>query len=253
MPILHVVMPVFNEGPTLAEIVRRVLEAPMPAGWSVRLVMIDDGSRPDAAQATASCASNSGSGVQLIVHPHNRGKGAALMTGFIAVLARASGTDAMLVQDADLEYDPADFRALVDALADPSIGAVFGNRWGGNRERTNYRRLHAFANRTLTWVSNRATGLGVHDMECCYKLLRIPVLRTVQPWLSEERFGIEPQIAAALARAHIRVAEVPVKYSPRTFAEGKKIRWTDGVRALWVIVRERLRRNPPHAISSTHS
>jgi hypothetical protein len=172
------------------------------------------------------------------------------MTGCSAVLTRATDSDAMLVQDADLEYDPADFRALLAALSSPSIGAVFGNRWGTGSKRTGYRHMHALANRTLTWISNQATGLGVHDMECCYKLLRIPALRTVLPWLSEERFGIEPQIAAALARAHIRVAEVPVQYSPRTFAEGKKIRWTDGVRALWVIVRERLRTRAPHAIGN---
>ena len=247
MPILYVVMPVFNEGSTLGEIVRRVLEAPMPTGWSVQLIMVDDGSRADAAQSTVQCAARAGSAVQLIVHPRNRGNGAALMTGFGAVLSRATDSDAMLVQDADLEYDPADFRALLTALSNPSIGAVFGNRWGTGTERTGYRHMHALANRTLTWFSNQATGLGVHDMECCYKLLRIPVLRTVLPWLSEERFGIEPQIAAALARAHIRVAEVPVQYSPRTFAEGKKIRWTDGVRALWVIVRERLRFRAPNA------
>lgn len=250
MPILYVVMPVFNEGSTLGEIVHRVLSAPMPTGWSVQLIMVDDGSRADAAQATVQCAGRAGGAVQLIVHPHNRGKGAALMTGCSAVLTRANDSDAMLVQDADLEYDPADFRALLAALSTPSIGAVFGNRWGTGTERSGYRHMHALANRTLTWFSNQATGLGVHDMECCYKLLRIPVLRTVLPWLSEERFGIEPQIAAALARAQIRVAEVPVHYSPRTFAEGKKIRWTDGVRALWVIVRERLRSHAPHAVGN---
>jgi glycosyltransferase involved in cell wall biosynthesis len=250
MPILYVVMPVFNEGSTLGEIVHRVLSAPMPTGWSVQLIMVDDGSRADAAQATVQCAARAGGAVHLIVHPHNRGKGAALMTGCSAVLTRATDSDAMLVQDADLEYDPADFRALLAALGNPSIGAVFGNRWGTGTERSGYRHLHALANRALTWLSNQATGLGVHDMECCYKLLRIPVLRTVLPWLSEERFGIEPQIAAALARAQIRVAEVPVQYSPRTFAEGKKIRWTDGVRALWVIVRERLRSRAPHAVGN---
>lgn len=245
MPILHVVMPVFNEGPTLEEIVRRVLEAPMPTDWQVQLIMVDDGSRSDAARATAACAARSGNAVELIVHSRNRGKGAALITGFHAVLTRANDADAVLVQDADLEYNPDDFGALLAMLTHPSVGAVFGNRWGSG-QRSGYRRLHAYGNHVLTWMSNRATGLGVHDMECCYKLLRIPVLRTVQPWLSEERFGIEPQIAAALARAHIHVAEVPVQYAPRTFAEGKKIRWSDGVRALWVIVRERLRRKPPH-------
>jgi glycosyltransferase involved in cell wall biosynthesis len=245
MPTLHVVMPVYDEGPTLAEIVRRVLRQPLPAGWALDLTMVDDGSRPAAAALAAECAASHGDRVRLIVHPRNRGKGAALMTGFDAVLARAAANDAVLVQDADLEYDPADYGPLLDTLADPSVGAAFGNRWGGSERRAGYRRLHAMANGLLTAASNRATGLGVHDMECCYKLLRVPVLRAARPWLSEERFGIEPQIAAALARARVRVAEVPVRYAPRTFAEGKKIRWTDGVRALWVIARERARRSPP--------
>jgi hypothetical protein len=104
--------------------------------------------------------------------------------------------------------------------------------------------MHELANGLLTALSNRATGLGVHDMECCYKLLRVPVLRAIRPSLTEERFGIEPQVAAALARNAVRVGEVPVTYAPRSFAEGKKIRWTDGVRALWVIARERARRAP---------
>lgn len=245
MPTLHVVMPVYDEGPTLAEIVRRVLEAPLPAGWALDLTMVDDGSRPAAAALAAECARSQGNRVRLLVHPRNRGKGAALMTGFDAVLARASDNDAVLVQDADLEYDPADYPALVATLADPAVGAAFGNRWAGTERRAGYRRLHAMANGLLTAASNRATGLGVHDMECCYKLLRVPILRAARPWLSEERFGIEPQIAAALARARVRVAEVAVQYAPRTFAEGKKIRWTDGVRALWVIARERVRRTPP--------
>ena len=251
MPTLHVVMPVYDEGPTLAEIVRRVLDAALPAGWSLDLTMVDDGSRPAPAALAAECVASHGNRVRLIVHPANRGKGAALMTGFDAVLARASDADAVLVQDADLEYDPADYRALVATLADPAVGAAFGNRWGGSEQRAGYRRLHAMANGLLTAASNRATGLGVHDMECCYKLLRLPVLRAARPWLTEARFGIEPQIAAALARARVRVAEVPVRYAPRTFAEGKKIRWTDGVRALWVIARERVRRTPPTATAPT--
>jgi hypothetical protein len=160
------------------------------------------------------------------------------------VLRRAQDADAVLVQDADLEYDPADYPALLGALARPGTGAVFGDRWVRAPRDTGYRRLHAAANGLLTRASNAATGLGVRDMECCYKLLPVPVLRRVRPWLSEERFGIEPQVAAALARLRVRVAEVPVSYAPRSFAAGKKIRWTDGVRALWVIVRERTRRAP---------
>lgn len=244
MPVLHVVMPVFNEGTTLEEIVRRVLAAPLPGGWRTELTMVDDGSRPEAASIAERCAASRPSGVRLLAHPRNRGKGAALMTGFDAVLASAAEDDLVLVQDADLEYDPRDYGALVRRLDDRSLGAVFGNRWAGAETRTGYRRMHELANGLLTALSNRATGLGVHDMECCYKLLRVPVLRAVRPSLSEERFGIEPQIAAALARRGVRVGEVPVAYAPRSFAEGKKIRWTDGVRALWVIARERIRGAP---------
>ena len=245
MPVLHVVMPVYDEGPTLAEIVRRVVEAPLLGGWDVDLTMVDDGSRPDAARIAADAARAFPGRARLIVHPRNRGKGAALLTGFDSVLGRAADADAMLVQDADLEYDPTDYPALLGALARDGSGAVFGNRWGAGGARRGYRRLHEMANGLLTAASNAATGLGVHDMECCYKLLPVPVLRRIRPWLSEQRFGIEPQVAAALAREGVRVAEEPVRYAPRTFAEGKKIRWTDGVRALWVIARERARTAPP--------
>lgn len=250
MPVLHVVMPVFNEGPTLEEIVRRVLAAPLPGGWQADLTMVDDGSRPDAARLAAECAALHPARVRLLVHARNRGKGAALMTGFDRVLASADDRDAVIVQDADLEYDPGDYGALLAPL-ESGAGAVFGNRWGTGTPLSGWRRLHAAANGFLTWASELATGLGVHDMECCYKLLRVPALRAVRPWLSEERFGIEPQIAAALARARVRVAEVPVRYSPRGFAEGKKIGWTDGVRALWVIARERMRTTPPRAAGGT--
>jgi glycosyltransferase involved in cell wall biosynthesis len=246
MPVMHVVMPVFDEGPTLARIAGRVVGAPLPAGWSLRLVMVDDGSRHGAAAAAREVAAAHAPVAELLVHPRNRGKGAALMTGFDRVLAAADDRDAVIIQDADLEYDPDDYAALLAAL-DAGAGAVFGNRWGMGTELAGWRRLHAAANGLLTWASECATGLGIHDMECCYKLLRVPVLRTVRPWLSEERFGIEPQLAAALARARVRVAEVPVRYEPRGFAEGKKIGWTDGVRALWVIARERLRTSPPRA------
>jgi len=244
VPTLHVVMPVFNEGDTLAEILSRVMRAPLPAGWSLDVTLVDDGSRADAAETIRAAAE--GMRVRLVVHPHNRGKGAALMTGFDDVLRRAADADAVLVQDADLEYDPADYPALLGALAADGRTAVFGNRWAGSVQHGSaYRRLHATANRSLTMLSNAFTGLRVSDMECCYKLVPVPLLRAVRPWLSEERFGIEPQIAAALSRHGARVAEVAVSYRPRTFAEGKKIRATDGVRALWVIARERMRRTPP--------
>ncbi len=248
MPTLHVVMPVFNEGDTLREILRRVLAAPLPSGWRSTVTMVDDGSREQAAQVARQVAAEQSATdrVTLVVHPANRGKGAALMTGFDHVLARAAPSDAVLVQDADLEYDPADYPALLAALHPDGRTAVFGNRWAGDvHTRSTYRRVHATANKMLTLCSNALTGLAVDDMECCYKLIPVPLLRQIRPWLSEERFGIEPQIAAALARLNARVAQVPVKYEPRTMAEGKKIRWKDGVRAFWVMARERVRRLPP--------
>lgn len=243
MPTLHVVMPAYNEGPTLRTIVGRVLEAPLPAGWDRRLLVVDDGSGEEGARvAREAVAERAAEGVRLLVHPRNRGKGAALTTGFDAVLAQARDEDAVLVQDADLEYDPADYPALLEALAPDGRTAVFGNRWADRAGRpTAVRRAHARANRMLTAASNLMTGLRVHDMECCYKVLPVPLLRAVRPALTEERFGIEPQLAAALARAGARLAEAPVRYQPRSFAQGKKIRARDGVRALWVIVRERLR------------
>lgn len=256
MPILHVVMPVFNEGPTLGLILSRVLGAPLPPGWSLDVTMIDDGSHAAAASAVQSAAQAADrERVSLAVHPRNRGKGAALLTGFDAVLSRASDTGAVLVQDADLEYDPADYPALLAALDTGGRKAVFGNRWAGDVHRKgSYRRVHAAANRLLTLFSNALTGLRVNDMECCYKLVPVPLLREIRPWLSEERFGIEPQIAAALARAGAQVNEVPVRYEPRSFAEGKKIRWNDGAHAFWVMLRERFRRTPPaHADRANHT
>lgn len=245
-------MPVFNEGPTLAEILARVLKAPLPEGWTLDVTLVDDGSAAEAAAAVREVAVKAAAGapVQLLVHLQNRGKGAALLTAFDHVLATAGKDDAVLVQDADLEYDPTDYAPLLAALLEArktgQPTAVFGNRWGGtSHKQTAYRRVHALANRTLTAWSNVLTGLRVHDMECCYKVMFVPLLRQIRVWLSEERFGIEPQIAAALARVGAAVVEVPVSYDPRTMQQGKKIRWNDGVHAFVVIARERARRTPP--------
>ena len=231
---LGVVIPVYNEEQTLEVIVRKVLARPEVG----ELVMVDDRSQDDTWRVMEALA-RTDDRIRVFRHEVNQGKGAALRTGFAKVTA-----EIVIIQDADLEYDPHDYGALVRRLDDRSLGAVFGNRWAGAERRTGYRRMHELANGFLTALSNRATGLGVHDMECCYKLLRIPVLRAIRPSLTEERFGIEPQIAAALARNAVRVGEVPVAYAPRSFAEGKKIRWTDGVRTLWVIARERFRGAP---------
>jgi glycosyltransferase involved in cell wall biosynthesis len=259
MPTLYVVVPFFNEPRTLAACIERLEAATLPAGWSRHVVLVDDASAPagrsaaDAAaarnegHASSAARADHGGGngapaLTLLRHARNAGKGAALMSGFDWILVRARDEDAVLVHDADLEYDPADHAALVAALTNDPLVAVFGDRWHGAAIRPGVVAwLHRTGNRALTALSNAVSGLRVHDMECCSKLLRMPLLRTIRPRLSEPRFGIEPQLTAAIARAGGSIREVPVRYEARGFSDGKKIGMRDGLRALWVIARERLR------------
>lgn len=251
MPILYCVIPVYNEPRTLERCVERVLAATLPAAWSLAVILVDDASDPDtraaAERIVATHAGHPGR-VELLTHLLNRGKGAALRTGFRRVLERcADDADAAIVQDADLEYDPADYAALIGALPGGGHAAVFGNRWGAPGAPALMRRLHRGGNRALTWFSNLLTGYRLSDMECCYKVVPVPLLRRVLPQLTEDRFGVEPQLAAVLSREGADIAEVAVRYEPRGFAAGKKIRARDAIRAIWVIVRERLRRTPRSA------
>ena len=180
-------------------------------------------------------------------HRTNQGKGAAVATGFDAILAAdPPDDDLVIIQDADLEYDPANYPRLMEPLLRGEADAVIGSRWGGDRRRVRglKRRLHAWANGVLTGLSNLMTGYRLGDMECCYKLLTVGLLRQVRPRLSEPRYGVEPQMVAVLARLGASIREVTVSYDPRSAAEGKKIGWTDGIRALYVIARERFRPLP---------
>jgi dolichol-phosphate mannosyltransferase len=257
MPVLHVVVPFYNEPDTLEPCLRRVLDITLPSGWSMRLVLVDDHSEPharDAAERAAECLSKAGHPVALRRHEVNCGKGAALRTGFDAVLEEAHCGDLVIIQDADLEYDPADYARLMKPILDGETSVVIGTRWGTHRPVDGLkRRLHAWGNRILTSVSNLLTGYRLGDMECCYKLFTVDVLRRVRPRLTEDRFGVEPQIVAALARLGERVVEVPIDYQPRGFSAGKKIGLTDGARALYVIVRERLRPRPAPAGAPTEA
>ncbi|NBX25611.1 MAG: glycosyltransferase family 2 protein [Planctomycetes bacterium] len=249
MPTLFVVIPVFEEPDTLEPCVRRAIAAPLPTGWSRRLLLVDDASSRATADVADRLAREFGGDrtLELLRHPANRGKGAALRTGFDHALATAGDADAVLTQDGDLEYDPADWAALLDSLPPGSLSAVIGDRWAHPHEGGLWRRLHTLVNRSLTALSNLVTGLQVNDMECGSKLLRVPVLRAIRPWLSEDRFGVEPQMVAALSRVHAQVAQAPVTYDPRDRRRGKKIGPLDGLRAVWVILRERLRRTPPRS------
>ena len=238
MRTLHVVMPVYNEPATLAEAVARVVAAPMSDGWRLRLTLIDDGS--DAATKAAIADIAARLPITALTHPTNRGKGAAIRTGFAHVLTHAAEDDAILIQDADLEYDPADFPALLAPMAAGDADLVLGNRWATPPKGLK-RLAHRLANGFLTLASNLTTGLEVHDMECCFKLFTVPAMRRVIGDLDEERFGIEPQIVASAARRGLRVREAPVSYAPRSFEEGKKIRMKDGFRVFVVLWRERRR------------
>lgn len=249
MPTLHVVMPVFNEPATLEPCVARVRRASLPAGWRVSIVLVDDGSTAETADLAGRLAHRGDA--TLLTHAANRGKGAAIRTGFAHALQHAKADDAILVQDADLEYDPADFAALLAPAAAGEADVVLGNRWAvppKGLKRLAHRMLNGF----LTVSSNLMTGLRVRDMECCLKLFTVPAMRTVLPDLDEERFGIEPQIVASVARNRLRVREVPVSYAPRSFDEGKKIRMKDGLRVFVVLWRER-RRTKARAASAVHS
>lgn len=247
MPVLFAVIPVYDEPHTLALCVANVMAVQLPAQWSLKVIVVDDASGSDTATVAGELAQQyegANSQFQLLTHAVNLGKGAALRTGFAAALQQAADTDAVITQDGDLEYDPNDYPALLGALGHEPLSAVFGNRWEHARGGGAWRIFHASVNRLLTFLSNQITGLDINDMETGYKLFRAPLLRKILPLLTEDRFGIEPQMTAALARVGARVRETPIHYTPRNRGDGKKIGPLDGLRALWVIARERVQQKP---------
>jgi glycosyltransferase involved in cell wall biosynthesis len=217
--LVSVIIPVFNERSTLAELVERVQKLP----WPKEILLVDDGSDDGGVGELSEQ-----SAVRVFVHRQNRGKGAAIRTA----LAHMQG-DIVVIQDADLEYDPADLTRLISLIANNECDVVYGSRFSGMSAGGSI--LHRRANRFLTWCSNRLTGLRLSDMETCYKVMRRDVAESLM--LREERFGIEPEITAKIARGGWRVAEVPIGYQPRNRSAGKKIGLRDGLRALWCIVR----------------
>lgn len=234
--VLSIVVPVFNEERTLRTIVRQVLETDM--GVSKELVLVDDCSTDGSREVMAALAHESPD-VRCVHHDVNRGKGAALRTGFAA----ATG-DLVIVQDADLEYDPADIPRLIAPVKAGRADVVFGSRFAGGESHRVLYFWHSVANKVLTLLSNMTTNLNLTDMEVCYKLFRRSVLEQIE--LEEDRFGFEPEITAKVARLRgCRVYEVGITYSGRTYQEGKKIGWKDGVRALYCILKYGVFRRAP--------
>jgi len=227
---LSVVIPVYNESGTLEDLFRRVLE--VDYGCDLEVVIVDDGSDDGSAQVAESLDPRHAD-LLCLRHQKNAGKGAAIRTGF----ARATG-DIVIVQDADLEYDPREIPSLIDLIRDDIADVVFGSRFlARGPHRVLYYR-HYLANRMLTAFSNILTNLNLTDIEVCYKAFRREVLVPIT--IEEERFGFEPEITAKVAKGKWRIYEVPISYYGRTYEEGKKIGWKDGVRALYCIFRYNL-------------
>jgi glycosyltransferase involved in cell wall biosynthesis len=221
---ISVLMPVYNESATIAEAVRRLRAVAL----DLEIICVDDASS-DGSTAVLHRLLDTGNIDDLVVHERNRGKGAAVRSA----LTRASG-DVAVIQDADLEYDPQELIRLVDPIRDGRADAVFGSRFRGDTRRVLYY-WHSMGNNLLTMLSNMATNLNLTDMETCYKMVRMDLMKSLP--LTAERFGIEPELTARLAQARARIYEVPITYSGRTYAEGKKIGWQDGAAALWHILR----------------
>jgi glycosyltransferase involved in cell wall biosynthesis len=230
---LSIVIPCFNEEATLAHLVDRVVNADT-CGLEIEVLIVNDASSDGSAEIARAIA-NQDSRVVLEEHPVNRGKGAALRTGF----NKATG-DIVLVQDADLEYDPTDYPTLLTPILSGRADVVFGSRFfGGSSHRVLYF-WHSIGNKVLTVFSNMMTDLNLTDMETCYKVFKKEVLDQIE--LKENRFGFEPEITAKVARIRpaLRIYEVGISYDGRTYGDGKKITWKDGVSAIVCILKYNL-------------
>jgi len=225
---LSVVIPVYNEAATIADLIDRVRAVALDK----EIIVVDDCSK----DGTREVLKNLPPSPDLVVRFHevNRGKGAALRTGFAA----ATG-DVVVVQDADLEYDPSEYHKLIAPILDGRADVVYGSRFiGGDCHRVLYF-WHSLGNKFLTLMSNAFTNLNLTDMETCYKMFRREIIQSIT--IEEDRFGFEPEVTGKIAQKRCRLYEVGISYSGRTYEEGKKIGWRDGIRAIWCIVKYRPR------------
>ena len=224
--LLSVVIPIYNEANTLDQLIQRVRDVPIP----LEIILVDDGSTDGTGELLERWQRVDG--VRVFRHDHNRGKGTAVRTG----LAAARG-DVVVFQDADLEYDPSEYPLLLLPILEQQADVVYGSRFS-SRNRRVPKYWHYTVNRLITLMSNMSTNLKLTDVETCYKLIRKELVAKIATDLREEGFGIEIEITAKLAKIPgVRFHERPISYMPRSRAEGKKIRWRDGVRALWCILK----------------
>lgn len=239
---LSVVMPVYNERATLRQVIAAVLES----DFEIELLCVDDGSSDGSREILAEIQ-NQNPQLRVLLQPRNMGKGAALRRG----IQEASG-EFVIIQDADLEYDPAEYGILLEPLIDGKADVVYGSRFMGGRPHRVLYFWHSVGNWLLTLISNALTNLNLTDMETCYKVFRREVIQSIR--LEEDRFGFEPEVTVKVAKRRLRVYEVGISYWGRTYEEGKKIGWKDGVRALWCLFKYALkepRQVPAMAASET--
>ena len=222
---LSVVMPVYNEQATLREVVARVLAVPL----EVELICVDDGSRDGSREILAELQIDHPQ-IRVMLQPKNMGKGAALRRG----IQEATG-DFIIIQDADLEYDPSDYPALLGPLIEDKADVVYGSRFLGSGPHRVLYFWHSVGNWILTLISNALTNMNMTDMETCYKVFRREILQSIR--IEEDRFGFEPEITVKISKRRLRVYEVGIGYWGRTYEEGKKISWRDGFRALWCLLK----------------
>ena len=239
---LSVVMPVYNERATLRAVIERVLAAPL----EIELLCIDDGSRDGSREILADLLAAHPQ-IRVFLQPQNQGKGAALRRG----ISEASG-DFVIIQDADLEYDPTEYPLLLQPLLQGKADVVYGSRFlGAGPHRVLYF-WHSVGNSVLTLISNCLTNINLSDMETCYKVFRREIIQAIP--IEENRFGFEPEITVKVAKRRLRIYEVGISYWGRTYEEGKKIGWKDGVRALWCLLKYSVKeRSIPFAVDPNPS